>query len=217
MTTTTGSALRHVRGSGLALASFGVNGAVYGTLLTRFPEIADRVRAGEAVFGLVLFAGAVGGLVGAGVVPFVVRRLGDTHAAALVGAAFALLAVAVAWAPTVPLLAVAFVVLEILDGGHDVAMNALAVRVQQRAATPLLGRAHAVCGLALALATVAGAGATAVCVPLLWHVAAVAVVLVALQATAWRRADRRESGDAGRGDGDGFEVVALLPTEDGRA
>ncbi len=39
-------------------------------------------------------------------------------------------------------------------------------------------------------------------VPLLWHVAAVAVVLVALQATAWRRADRRESGDAGRGDGE---------------
>ncbi len=187
MTTTAGHSQLLVRGAGLPLASFALNGAIYGTLLTRFPQIADRTGASEVAFGLVLFAGAVGGLVGAVLVPLLVRRVGDVHAVTFVGVAFAVLAVSVAWAPTVPTLAVCFVLMTVFDGGHDVAMNALAVRVQQRTRTPLMGRMHAVWSITLVGATLAGAAA--IRLPMVAYVTAVVVVLAALQVHAWRRTD----------------------------
>lgn len=169
----------------LVFCSFGLNGLLYGSLLSRYAEIADAVRADEAVFGLVLAAGAVGGLVGSLVAPLLVRTVGDAGAAAVFGCTFALLACSVAGAPTLVVLAIALFVMTVVDGGQDVAMNALAVRVQQRTGRPIMGRAHAAWSVSLAAGTGVGAAAASLQVPVLGHIAAVAAVLVAAQLGAW--------------------------------
>lgn len=169
----------------LVHCSFGLNGLLYGSLLSRYAEIADAVQASEAAFGLILAAGAFGGLLGSILAPLVVRFLGDAGAATAFGCAFAVLAIGVAGAPTVALLAAVLVVMTVVDGGQDVAMNALAVRIQQARNRSVLGRAHAVWSLALAAGTAVGTAAAVFQVPIVGHIAAVAIVVAAVQLGAW--------------------------------
>ncbi|MEO3774141.1 MFS transporter [Micromonospora sp. B9E7] len=161
--------------------AFAVNGALYGSLLTRFPEIADRVSASETQFGVVLFAAAIGGLLGSLVAPLLARAVGERSATLLAGAGYALLAVGVAWAPQLILLGGALLLLGILDGAHDVAMNAFAVRVQQHRATTLMGRMHATWSLSLAGAGVLGTVAAGLRVPVALHVGIAATVALVAQ------------------------------------
>ncbi|MCZ7375630.1 MFS transporter [Micromonospora sp. WMMC250] len=161
--------------------AFAVNGALYGSLLTRFPEIADRVSASETQFGVVLFAAAIGGLLGSLVAPLLARAVGERSATLLAGAGYALLAVGVAWAPQLVLLGGALLLLGILDGAHDVVMNAFAVRVQQHRATTLMGRMHATWSLSLAGAGVLGMVAAGLRVPVSLHVGVAATVALVAQ------------------------------------
>lgn len=169
----------------LVLSSFALNGVLYGSLLSRYAEIADKVQASEAVFGLVLAVGAVGGLIGSIVAPALVRAVRDVGAVTLFGGAFAVLALGVAAAPQVGVLAVALVVMTIVDGGQDVAMNALAVRVQQRAGWSVMGRSHAVWSLSLTIGTALGAGAAWLSVPVVVHIGVIASTALILQLGAW--------------------------------
>ncbi|MFD6565815.1 MFS transporter [Micromonospora profundi] len=169
-------------------SAFAVNGALYGSLLTRYPEIADRVSASETQFGVVLFAAAIGGLLGSLVAPLLARAVGERSATLLAGAGYALLAVGVAWAPQLILLGGALLLLGVLDGAHDVVMNAFAVRVQQHRATTLMGRMHATWSLSLAGAGVLGTIAAGLRVPVALHVGiAAAVALVVQVAIAFSR------------------------------
>ncbi|WP_428966541.1 MFS transporter [Micromonospora fluostatini] len=161
--------------------AFAVNGAMYGTLLTRYPEIADRTQASETAFGVVLFASALGGLVGSLVAPALVRARGDFGATLLAGFGYAVLAVSVAWAPELLFLGLALLLMGVLDGAHDVGMNAVAVRGQQRRRTSLMGRMHATWSLSLTAAGVLGAAAAGLRVPVVAHVTVVTVVAVAAQ------------------------------------
>ncbi|MFI9527019.1 MFS transporter [Micromonospora rosaria] len=161
--------------------AFAVNGAMYGTLLTRYPEIADRTQASETAFGVVLFASALGGLVGSLVAPALVRARGDFGATLLAGFGYAVLAVSVAWAPELIFLGLALLLMGVLDGAHDVGMNAVAVRGQQRRRTSLMGRMHATWSLSLTAAGVLGAAAAGLRVPVVVHVTVVTVVAVAAQ------------------------------------
>ncbi|WUR61950.1 MFS transporter [Micromonospora chokoriensis] len=197
--------------------AFAVNGALYGSLLTRFPEIADRVSASETQFGVVLFAAAIGGLLGSLVAPLLARAVGERSATLLAGAGYALLAVGVAWAPQLILLGGALLLLGILDGAHDVVMNAFAVRVQQHRATTLMGRMHATWSLSLAGAGVLGTVAAGLRVPVALHVGiAATVALVAQLAIALGRKGMVAEGPPGpTPTGDGPSTPA--PTGDGPA
>ncbi|MFJ2082419.1 MFS transporter [Micromonospora chokoriensis] len=207
--------------------AFAVNGALYGSLLTRFPEIADRVSASETQFGVVLFAAAIGGLLGSLVAPLLARAVGERSATLLAGAGYALLAVGVAWAPQLILLGGALLLLGILDGAHDVVMNAFAVRVQQHRATTLMGRMHATWSLSLAGAGVLGTVAAGLRVPVALHVGiAATVALVAQLAIALGRKGMVAEGPPGptpTGDGPsgpastGDSPSTPAPTGDGPA
>jgi hypothetical protein len=174
-------------GLGLVLCSFALNGALYGSLLSRYAEIANRVGAGAAAFGVVLAVAAAGGLVGSVVAPALVRAVGDVGAVTLFGCTFALLATGVAMAPGVGVLAVALFVMTLVDGGQDVSMNALAVRVQQVAGQSVMGRAHATWSFSLSAGTALGAGAAWLGVPVVAHIGFSVVVALALQVGAWWR------------------------------
>ncbi|MFC7243192.1 MFS transporter [Catellatospora aurea] len=169
-------------------AAFAVNGVLYGSLLTRYPEIADRVGAGESEFGAALFAAAMGGLLGSLVAPALTWAVRGSGATLVAGAGYALFAVAVVWAPDLYLLAAALLLANLFDGAHDVTMNAAAVKVQQVAGSPLMGRMHATWSLSLTGAGLLGAAAVGLGVPVLVHLGVVAGVVLAVQfaATWWR-------------------------------
>lgn len=67
-------------------AVFGVDGALYGSLLPRYPQIADQVGASAGQFGLALAGIGVGGVTGAVVATWVVRALGGPVRALAVAA-----------------------------------------------------------------------------------------------------------------------------------
>ncbi|MFY1632670.1 hypothetical protein ACN27F_05155 [Solwaraspora sp. WMMB335] len=182
------------------LCAFAVNGGVYGSLLPRFPEIADRVGASEAAFGAVLFAAALGGLCGSLVAPLAVRAADEVVATVAVGSAFVLLAVGVAWAPELLALGAAFLVLGVFDGAHDVTMNALAVQVQQRLRRPIMGQMHAVWSISLTAAGILGAAAAALRVPVDVHIGTVAALAIAAQLAmfvGWRNIGGVSPADGG--------------------
>jgi hypothetical protein len=176
--------------------AFAVNGALYGSLLARFPEIADRVSASESQFGVALFAAAIGGLLGSLVAPRLTRAIGDFRAALVAGSGYAILAMAVTWAPDLILLGCALLLTGILDGAHDVTMNAAAVRAQQQLATVLMGRMHATWSLSLVGAGALGAAAAGLAVPVPLHIGLVVIVAIALQLIIV--AGRRQPTPAGR-------------------
>jgi hypothetical protein len=167
-------------------SAFAANGALYGSLLARYPEIADQVHTSAGAFGLALFASALGGLAGSLVARFVVRGLGDARSTVLSGCGYAVLAVGIAAAPTLSLLAVALLLTGLFDGAHDVTMNAYTVRVQQRFGLSTMGRMHAVWSLSLAAAAALGAVAAAGRVPIAVHVGLVAAGAFALHLSILR-------------------------------
>jgi hypothetical protein len=175
-------------------ASFAVNGGLYGTLLSRYPELADHVGASEAGFGVALFAAAAGGLLGSVLAPALIRRVGELMATTLTACSYALVAVAVAAAPQLVLLAGAFLLLGLFDGSHDVSMNSLAVRAQQRLGESIMGRVHGTWSLLLAGAGAAGAAAAGAGLPVLVHVGAIAVLTVVLQLIVFVLGRRRDGG-----------------------
>jgi MFS family permease len=178
---------RTVPGLSLVLGSFALNGALYGSLLSRYAEIANTVDASEAAFGVALTVAAIGGLVGSVLAPALVRVVRDVGAVTLFGCAFALLAVGVAMAPNLVFLSAALFAMTLVDGGQDVSMNTLAVRVQQHAGQSVMGRAHATWSFSLSAGTALGAVAAWLGVPVSVHIGLSVVVAIAVQLGAWRR------------------------------
>lgn len=167
-------------------AVFAVNGAVYGSLLPRYPQIADRVGASTGQFGVALAGIGVGGVVGAFTATRLVRAVGGPRTALLLaGVAFLAAGVAVAAAPSLLLLTVAFAALGLCDGFVDTAMNQAGAAVRREGGVSVMGRLHA----ALAAATLVATGVGTVVagsVGVLVHLSVVAgllfvVLLVALR------------------------------------
>jgi len=175
-------------------AVFGVNGAVYGTLLARYPQIADQVGATTGQFGLALAGIGVGGVTGAFAATRVVRALGGPlPALVVVGFAFLSAGVAVAAAPSVALLAVAFAALGLCDGFFDTAMNQAGAALRRRTGRSVMGRLHA----ALAGATLAGAAVGALVagsISVLTHLVVTAVLLLVVLLVALRRLSVEDAG-----------------------
>lgn len=178
-------------------AVFCVNGAVYGSLLTRYPQIADQVDATAGQFGLALAGIGVGGVTGAFAATPAVRALGGpVRTLLLAGTAFLLAAVGVAAAPSLTLLTLAFAVLGLFDGFVDTAMNQAGADLRARRGISVMGRLHA----ALAAATLAGTVVGAVVaggVSVLTHLLIVTVPLLFVLLTALRSLARQDTAGAG--------------------
>ncbi|WP_246158442.1 MFS transporter [Catellatospora sichuanensis] len=179
-------------------SAFVVNGALYGSLLTRYPEIADRVAASGSEFGVVLFAAAAGGLLGSLAAPALARVVRESSALLVAGTGYALFAVAVALAPDLYLLGCGLLLQGLFDGMHDVTMNAATVRVQQDANSKLMGRMHATWSLSLAGAGLLGAVAVGMRIPVAWHIGLVAGIALVVQTAAavWRPRSETKPGEA---------------------
>ncbi len=167
---------------------FAVNGALYGTLLPRYPQIADRLGASEGAFGLAPLGAGVGGVLSSAAVTWVARRFGGPARAVAFAAPVMVVAVAAAGAaPTVPLLFAAIVVLGLADGICDPAMNAVGAAEQVRVGTVFMGRLHATWSAATLTATGLGALVAGAGIGVVPHVLVVCALLLPAYVLASRR------------------------------
>lgn len=157
-------------------AFFAANGAVYGSVFPRLPELVDRYDLTAATLGAVLFVPVVASLAGSAGGGRIVVRLGarTTSRIAVVTVAIAL-AVMVA-SPSLAGLLVAFGALGFGDGVMDVAMNMHAVDLDTRIGRPIMQSLHAAWSGGALTASIA-AGVVAGRVPLAIHLAVAGAVI----------------------------------------
>ena len=121
---------------------FALNGLALGSWASRTPALAAHVHASPGVFGLALLGASVGMLAAASVAGRLIERAG---ARAVVAGSTTLAAVSlvlIGFAPNVPLLAGALLVIGVSVGLLDVAMNVAAVAVERRAGKPIMPVFH---------------------------------------------------------------------------
>lgn len=167
-------------------AVFAINGAVYGSLLPRYPQLADQVGASAGEFGVALAGIGIGGITGALVATRAIRLLGGPVPALFaMGTAFLAAAIAVAAAPSLGLLTLSFAALGLFDGFVDTAMNQAGTAMRTCHGVSVMGRLHATLAAATVAATAVGAAVAGV-VPVLPHVLIVAALLFAVLLIALR-------------------------------
>jgi len=170
--------------------AFAVNGIAIGAWISRIPAIRDILDITTAQVGILLFAGAVGAIIGLLAAAATVHVLGArrTILVALVLGAVALLvlSVGVSLVPSFPLAATGMALFGLAWSLCDVAMNVEGAAVERRMGRTLMPWFHA----SWSLGSVAGAGSGAAAAFLSiapgFHITAVAA-LVAVTAVALPR------------------------------
>ncbi len=164
------AALRRARVA--ATLAFATNGALPAALLARWAQVKGDLDLTDAIFGLVVVAGGIGGALALNVPGMVVRRLGDRRTTSLGTLAIALLlvlgAVGVESGQTW-LLMLALVLVGACDATVDVAQNAQGLRVQAAYGRSILTAMHA--GWSVGMAIGALVGVAMADVPLVVHLA----------------------------------------------
>jgi predicted MFS family arabinose efflux permease len=159
---------------------FGVSGGILGTWVSRLPAIRDRLDASPAELGLALLASGLGSLISMPLTGRLCRRLGSRNTVALTALPGCTSLLALAVAPSVPVLAVGLFFFGLLFGAWDVAMNIQGSAVEQRAGRAWMPRYHACWSVGGILGAALGGVAARVGIPVLVHFAVVAVTGVAL-------------------------------------
>ena len=122
---------------------FALNGLALGSWASRTPALAAQVHASPGVFGLALLGASVGMLGAASVSGRLIERAGARAAVAGSTVLAAASLVLIGFAPNVPSLAGALLVIGASVGLLDVAMNVAAVAVERRAGKPIMPVFHA--------------------------------------------------------------------------
>ncbi|MGL5829245.1 MAG: MFS transporter, partial [Angustibacter sp.] len=156
--------------------TFVVSGVFLATWLGRVPDIRDAFGFSLKTMGVVLFAFAVGAVVGLPLSARVIRRLGPggTVRASMSVATGGL--VLLALAPNPVTLVAGLVIFGFGSGVCDVAMNVAGAQVEQVLGRSLLPRLHALFSLGSVAGAALAAGASALDVRPRAHLAAVAIL-----------------------------------------
>ncbi len=161
-------------------AVFFASGASYGSFVARIPALKEKLGAGEAELGLVLFAGAVGAIVVLPLAGVLSVRIGSRRVTRGALLAVALCLPLLALAPTLVTFALAFALFGAVTSALDLAMNAHGVEVEERYARPIFSSFHA----SWSLGGLAGAGvggvAAALSIPPFAQFAGVGTAVVAI-------------------------------------
>jgi MFS family permease len=143
----------------LLALGFGGFGALSGTWASRLPSLKAKLDISNSEIGLALFCAAIGTLAAAAIAARVIARVKPRGVAALGVVAFPPLLLAVALAPSLPVLCGVMLLLGVSVALYDIALNAEAVRAEAAYGRAVLSRLHA--GFSLGLAIGAGSGAAA--------------------------------------------------------
>ncbi|MEH6820591.1 MAG: MFS transporter [Dietzia psychralcaliphila] len=146
---------------------FAANGAIFGAIVPRLPDLKDALDLGPAAFGLAMACYPAGALVGGLVAPVLMRRRSDGAVAVATMVVASLVAAVLGLSPAVGVFAGLLLLFGVCDAVTDVAMNAHGIRVQLLHGRSLINRFHAVWSLGAVLgaaggSVAAGAGTTVV-------------------------------------------------------
>lgn len=168
-------------------ALFFCNGAMYASILPRYPEIKAALGLSDAAYGLAIAALPVGALVSGLAAAALVRRVGSARLAAYGSVVLALAILAVGVSTTPVLFALTLFTVGLVDSVVDVAQNAHGLRVQRGYGRSIINSFHAIWSLGAVSGGLLSAGAVALRLPLAAHLSLTgalfsAVALLALRA-----------------------------------
>jgi MFS family permease len=166
-------------------ALFLTNGALFANLLPRYPEIKADLGLSNAGYGVAVAAFSVGALVMGPLAAKLIRRYRSSRIAVWGSVAIAAFTWLAGLAPSAVTFAGALFVAGAADAVTDVAQNAHGLRVQRRYGRSIINSFHAVWSAGAILGGVMGAGAIALHIPRGNHLAASAVLFVAVCVIAY--------------------------------
>lgn len=155
---------------------FFINGFSFASWAPRLAEVKARLGLDEAELGLALFGVAGGLLLSASATGALATRFGSRIVTAAALTFFLLAPIPWALAPGFITLTLGFLAIGISAGATDVAMNAQAVAVEKQAGRPILTSFHALFSLGGMAGALVTAGVVALEVPLVVHLALVALI-----------------------------------------
>ena len=139
---------------------FGWFGMIMGSWVGRIPALRDGVQVSHSALSMVLLMGGLGAVLSFPVSSWLMARFGGRASMQISGLALLLVLLAIAAAPTVPLLMAAVLMLGITASSFDVGMNAVAAHQEKRSGQSAMATLHA-CACAGGLAGVALSSAMA--------------------------------------------------------
>jgi MFS family permease len=167
-------------------ALFFSNGAVFSTVVPRYPELKADLGLGNAALGTALAAFPAGALVAGLLAAALIGRFGSARVASvgivLLGAAVVALAAVQTWAA----LAATMFVAGAIDAVVDVAQNAHGLRVQRRYGRSIVNAFHAVWSIGAVAGGLVGTAAAGLDIPLGVHLCAMWVVVAGVALIASR-------------------------------
>ncbi|MCZ2828110.1 MFS transporter [Modestobacter sp. VKM Ac-2986] len=157
-------------------------GFAFASWASRIPAVRDRLDLDPAALGLVLLALAAGSVVGLPLAGTVIARLGSRRTVVVMSLvlAAALGVIAVGSVTTVAVLAVGLFVMGLANGAWDVAMNVQGAVVERRLGRATMSRFHAGFSFGTVAGALLGAAMVHLGVGVPAHLAAVAVLIVAV-------------------------------------
>jgi MFS family permease len=124
-------------------AMFFLNGATYGSWIPRLPEIQQQLEVSDALLGLTLVGGGIGGLLTSVLAGRLVDRVGSRRATVTTSVVLACLLPLVGFAPLPGVLFLTLLSIGALDGLTDVAQNTQAMELQALRSRSIVSRMHA--------------------------------------------------------------------------
>lgn len=156
---------------------FFVNGATFGSWVSRIPDVTARLDLTERQLGLALFGVAAGAIAVMPTIAPAVRRVGSRQVciAAAITFCATLPLLGLAW--SLPTLAVALMLFGAGNGALDVSMNDNGGRLERGLSGPIMGSLHAAFSCGAAAGALAGGVVAALGAPPAVHFAVAAAVL----------------------------------------
>ena len=180
-----------LRARNAVMLSFALNGFGFASWVSRIPEARHVLGLTNGGLGLLLLAVSVGSVTALPTTGALINRWGAIRIVRLGvscdSAGLAIVAVGVGVLESVPVAAAGLMLYGLGVGVWDVAMNVEGAAVEQRLGRTIMPRFHAGFSLGTVCGAVLGAVTTALGVPLVWHLLAVAVFifLLAQATTGW--------------------------------
>ncbi|MGH1490063.1 MAG: MFS transporter, partial [Acidimicrobiales bacterium] len=158
-------------------AQFWINGMVYAAIVSRLPDLRDRLSIDVATLGLVLTIGAFGGLFGSALGGPAIARFG-TKRCIIVATILTLATVPiVGLTRSVVVLTVALAALSMFDVVTDIGMNIQGSRLSGRRSKPVMNRLHGLWSLGTVIGGLVAVRASGAGLPLWAHMLAVSCLL----------------------------------------
>lgn len=184
-----------------AATIFFVNGAVFGSWVSRIPDVQSRLGFGEGVLGLALLAMAIGALAAMPITGWTVARHGSRTATLVSVLVFCFVLPLMSLAPSAVLLGLSLFLFGVFNGSTDVSMNAQAAAIESRYGRSIMASFHALFSFGGLAGAALGGGLAALGVGVTQHflmATAVfgAVALIASRSLLPAGADAQGSGPA---------------------